>query len=151
MPLGERAMTKTDPALLLASGGEARSRRRSRILYGLFFFSLLLGLAVGVGMGMAEDGSLNFTHNIAWALAIMAGLLIAALSVWFYRWADEVEVLDNLWANTVALHVGFAVGVPWFFLAETGYAPPLKLSVLFLIIAGTAALYYTAVKLWRLK
>jgi hypothetical protein len=130
--------------------GEARSRRRRQIFVAIFAFSLLLGLAVGVGMGMAEGGDLTLTRETSWGLAAAAALLIAGFSVWFYRWVDEVEVQDNLWANTVGLHAGLAAGVPWAFLAHLGHAPDLDLSVLFLIIVGSAALYYTAVKLWRL-
>ena len=130
--------------------GEARSRRRRQIFVAIFAFSLLLGLAVGVGMGMAEDGGLKFTRETGWGVAAAAALLIAGFSVWFYRWVDEVEVQDNLWANTVGLHAGFTVGVPWAFLAHLGHAPQVNLSILFLIVAGSAALYYTAIKLWRL-
>jgi hypothetical protein len=110
--------------------GEARSRRRRQIFVAIFAFSLLLGLAVGVGMGMAEGGDLTLTRETSWGLAAAAALLIAGFSV--------------------GLHAGLAAGVPWAFLAHLGHAPDLDLSVLFLIIVGSAALYYTAVKLWRL-
>jgi len=130
--------------------GEARALRRRRVSAAIFVFSLLLGVAVGVSMGMAEEGGLKLTLQSAWGLAAAGALLIAGFSVWFYRWVDEVEVQDNLWANTVGLHVGLVVGVPWAFLAHLGHAPQVNLSILFLFIVGSTALYYTAVKLWRL-
>ncbi len=130
--------------------GEARALRRRRIYVATFVFSLLLGVAVGVSMAMAEEGELKLSLETAWGLAAAAALLIAGFSVWFYRWVDEVEVQDNLWANTVGLHVGLVVGVPWAFLAHLGHAPEVNLSLLFLFIVGAAALYYVAVKLWRL-
>jgi hypothetical protein len=143
-------MTAKETSLPPTFAGEARSRRRRRIFYAIFLFALILGLAVGVGMGLAEDGDLKFSSTTAWSLAAVGALLIGGFSIWFYKWADEVEVKDNLWANTVALHVAFAVGVPWAFLAEMGHAPSVSAIMLFLLMAGSAALYYTAVKLWRM-
>jgi hypothetical protein len=143
-------MTSKETCLLPTSAGEARSRGRRRIFYAIFLFSLFLGLVGGVSMGLTEDGDLKFSSTTAWSLAAFGALLIGGFSIWFYKWADEVEVKDNLWANTVALHVAFAVGVPWAFLAEMGYAPGVSPVILFLIMAGSAALYYTAVKLWRM-
>lgn len=130
--------------------GETRTHRRRRIFAAIVVFSLLLGVTVGVGMGMAEDGGLKLTLQTAWALAAAGALLIAGFSVWFYRWVDEVEVQDNLWANTVGLHVGLVVGAPWAFLAHLGHVPEVNLFLLVVLILGSTALYYTAVKLWRL-
>lgn len=130
--------------------GEARSRRRRRVFYAIFLFSLLLGLATGLALGLAKDGNLEFSRMTAWSLAAVGGLFIGGFSFWFYKWADEVEVQDNLWANTFGMHVAFAVGVPWAILAEMGHAPELSLPIVFLLTAGSAALYYSAIKLWRM-
>jgi hypothetical protein len=143
-------MTDIDPSSRLGSGGDVRAPDRRRIVYTIIVLSLLLGSAVGVGMVMFKGGALKFTPVTAWSLAALAALLIAGLSAWFYRWVDEVEVKDNLWANTVGLHVGFAIGAPWVFLADMGHAPEVSASILLLIIVGSGALYYTAVKLWRM-
>ena len=50
-------MTTQDTSSPLTAG-EVRARRRRRILFAIFFFSLFLGLAAGFGMGLAEDGGL---------------------------------------------------------------------------------------------
>ena len=143
-------MTDIDPSSRLESGKDVRGPNRRWIIYTIIVLSLLLGSAVGVGMVMFKEGALKFTPVTAWSLAALAALLIAGLSAWFYRWVDEVEVKDNLWANTVGLHIGFAIGAPWVVLAEMGHAPEVSASILLLIIVGSGALYYTAVKLWRM-
>ena len=143
-------MTAPDTSSPFTSSGEARSRRRRRVFYAICLFSLLLGLATGLGLGLAKDGDLEFSRMTAWSFAAIGGPLIGGVSFWFYKWADEVEVKDNLWANTFGMHVAFAVGVPWAILAEMGHASDLSLSIVFLLMAGSAALYYSAVKLWRM-
>ncbi len=142
-------MTTQDTSSPLTAG-EVRARRRRRVLSAIFFFSLILGLAAGFGMGLAEDGGLRLSRTTAWSLAALVGLSIGGFSIWFYKWVDEVEVKDNLWANTVGMHIAFAVGVPWAILAEMGHAPALSLSLILLLMAGSAALFYAAVKIWRM-
>ncbi len=143
-------MTEIDPSTRLASGEDVRAPRRRWINYAIIVLGLVLSLALGVGMGMSSGGALNFSLVTAWSLAALAALLIAVLSVGFYRWIDEVEVKDNLWANTVGIHVGLAIGAPWVFLADMGHAPAVSAPILLLIIVGSGALYYTAIKLWRM-
>jgi hypothetical protein len=143
-------MTEIDPSSRLESGGDVRAPDRRRIIYAIIVLGLVLSLALGVGMGMSSGGALNFSLVTAWSLAALAALLIAVLSVGFYRWIDEVEVKDNLWANTVGIHVGLAIGAPWVFLAEMGHAPAVSAPILLLIIVGSGALYYTVIKLWRM-
>ncbi len=143
-------MTTQDTSSLQSFSGEVRARRRRRILSAIFFFSLFLGLAAGFGMGLAEDGGLRLSRTTAWSLAALGGLSIGGFSIWFYKWVDEVEVKDNLWANTVGMHMALAVGVPWAILAEMGHAPSVSLPLLFLLMAGSAALFYAAVKIWRM-
>ena len=75
--------------------GEMRSLRRRRIFAATFVFSLLLGVAVSVSLGMAEDGGPRLTLESAWGLAAAAAPLIAGFSVWFYRGFDEVEVQNT--------------------------------------------------------
>ena len=143
-------MTEIDPSSRLESGGDVRAPDRRRIIYAIIVLGLVLSLALGVGMGMSSGGALNFSLVTAWSLAALAALLIAVLSVGFYRWIDEVEVKDNLWATTVGIHVGLAIGAPWVFLAEMGHAPAVSAPILLLIIVGSGALYYTVIKLWRM-
>jgi hypothetical protein len=143
-------MTEIDPSSRLESGGDVRAPDRRRIIYTIIVLGLVLSLALGVGMGMSSGGALNFSLVTAWSLAALAALLIAVLSVGFYRWIDEVEVKDNLWANTVGIHVGLAIGAPWVFLADMGYAPEVSPAILLLLIVGSGALYYTVIKLWRM-
>lgn len=47
-------MNAQDTSSPFTSSGEARSRRRRRVFYAIFLFSLLLGLAAGFGHAFLE-------------------------------------------------------------------------------------------------
>lgn len=132
------------------AAGESRSRRRRR-LFAIFIGAMLLaGLVIGVLAGMASVGDLKLTREAAWLLTGAGGLILSGLIFWFHRWIDEVENQDNLWANTVGLYAGLIGGGAWVFLAELGHAPRVDLGALFVLMFGSAALYYFAVKIWRM-
>lgn len=130
--------------------GESRARRRRRLFAILIGAMLLSGLVIGVLGGMASVGDLKLTREAASLLTGAGVLILSGLVFWFHRWIDEVENQDNLWANTVGLYTGLIGGGAWALLAELGHAPRVDLGAVFVLMAGSAALYYLAVKIWRM-
>jgi len=109
---------------------------------------LLLGFALGLGLGFSSAGDGRLPALPPAAVWIGVGLIAVAagaLTVVWIRRVDEVEVSDLLWSSFVGLQV-FAIVAPcWELLAATGAVPPVNGRAVYL---GTFAV--TAfVHLWR--
>jgi len=132
-----------------ARTGRARLTARNYVFFLMIAAGLVLGVVFAITLALSEDRILALSRERAW-LAVAAFIVLAAwLQIRFYRFVDEVEVKDNLWANTFGLHCALTGGVAWAFLARLGYAPPpngwLALAAPLLV----SALAYTVLKIRR--
>lgn len=100
--------------------GEQRlkSRRNKLIRYIVlaFVISAFAGAVIGMSSEWFKDGLIPF-----WLL-IVGWVAIVLAFAWFtrdyYRRIDELDLADNLWANTVALYFYFIVLFTWYFFHE---------------------------------
>ena len=100
-----------------------KARRMRLARYVLFGF--LVAVALGMGTGfvgtMVTDGAMP--------AAMLGGIwtLVLAASIWFsrdyFRKVDELDLLDNLWASTIALYAFFGAAATWFVFHDAGLAP----------------------------
>jgi len=137
------ASSPTAPA-----SGERKLRAQERRRGTLYVLMLLLGFALGLGLGFSSAGDGRLPALPPAAVWIGVGLIAVAagaLTVVWIRRVDEVEVSDLLWSSFVGLQV-FAIVAPcWELLAATGAVPPVNGRAVYL---GTFAV--TAfVHLWR--
>ena len=104
--------------------GEGEQRlQQSRNRYWRYFGVIMLTAAgVGVLTGALGDAFDNGYVPQAVFLAIIAAIAIGFVWLCFdyYRRLDEVDLMDNLWAATVALNAGFLVWFVWWVLGDAG-------------------------------
>ena len=80
--------------------GRARLKVRDNILS----FMIGAGLILGFVVALSEDSLKPMSRETAWLAVAAFVALVTLVQIWFYRFVDEVEVKDNLWANTIGLH-----------------------------------------------
>ena len=130
------------------ASGERKLRAQERRRGTLFVLMVLLGFALGLGLGFSSAGDGRLPALPPAAVWIGVGLIAVsagALTLVWLRRADEVEISDQLWSGFVGLQV-FAIGAPcWEMLAAAEAAPPVnRYVVYFTTTAVTLATY-----LWR--
>lgn len=112
-------MTDTDD---LATSGEQRLKIRRNSLLRYCALAFLVAALIGAATGMAghwfAEGRIP-----AWLLLVGTAVVVAGF-VWFsmdyYRRVDELDLLDNLWANTIALYSYFIILACWYFFHHAG-------------------------------
>ncbi|RPF70318.1 hypothetical protein [Aurantiacibacter spongiae] len=139
-------MTKpNEPAL----SGEERFRRKRRRFWGFYVASVLASMAVAGGLGLAaglfENGDLPGGAVIAIWIAAVLGF--AWFSWWWFRRIDEVDLLDNLWASTIAFYAYVIAFGSWTILGDTQLVPPVDHGLIALFSVGVLVLAYLARKL----
>ncbi|RDC59901.1 hypothetical protein HME9302_01098 [Alteripontixanthobacter maritimus] len=132
--------------------GEAKLRTKRNRFWRYstiaFVMSIFIGALNGWLLDQVKDGTLPM-----FALYILLGMMAAAF-VWFtrdyFRRIDEFDLLDNLWANTIALYGTMIVFFGWFALHDVGVLRSPDPLWLVMITVGLLLLSYTARKLgWR--
>lgn len=115
---------------------------------------LPIGFAIGFGAGYTE-GDFNAFWNWAPDWLVIALLVFAAATIlygsWrFYKSIDEVELLDNLWANSAAYGAYALLFPAWWVLGKTGIAPEPNHWLIFLAALGAGLVAYLGRK-WRAR
>jgi len=133
-------MTANNEATL--TGEERLKARRSRFLRFCaigFLVAMLVGLLSGMSTQWYRDGTISIWILLAMLIAAIAGFVYFTYD--YYRRVDELDLLDNLWANTAGLYGYFILFGSWFFLHDAGIvAPPNHL----LIAVATMAILFIA-------
>ncbi len=129
--------------------GRARLKVRDNILSFMIGAGLILGFILGFVVALSEDSLKPMSRETAWLAVAVFVALVTLGQIWFYRFVDEVEVKDNLWANTIGLHCALTGGVAWVFLNEFGYAPPVNGWWALAAVIGVSALAYIVLKIRR--
>lgn len=128
--------------------GEDRLRaRRAKFWKTIVVFMIVAAVAGFVsGLTTGFTGK-DITMIPALAVAgVIAGLVgFVALSVWFYRTVDELEVADNLWASMIGFYVYAAALPAWWALREAGVAPAINHWAIYIASVAAATIVY----LWR--
>lgn len=127
-----------------ALSGEEREKRRRRSFWrylGLAMAaSALAGLLSGYLSGSYLEGELPI------AVPLFAGVIALVGFVWFsvdyYRRVDELELMDNLWANLIGMHVGVLAIGGWWFLSDIDLVrAPSGIEALFVFVAAVGLSY----------
>ncbi len=141
----------TKPETTQMSGVERLRKRRNA-----FLRYCALGTLAGLILGLVSGASTEFYKNgdIPLALLIAMMVITAAGFVWFsvdyYRRVDEIDLLDNLWANTAGLYGGLIVFGSWTLLADTQVVGSPNAGVIVAASLAIALIAYVARKLgWR--
>lgn len=107
--------------------GEARhSARRRRFWLAITLFVVLGGVA-GFLLGLSErlsGAAIHATPEFTIAAVAVGIIALTALSIWFFRAVDELEVADNLWASLYGYYFYAAAFPSWWVLANADLAPP---------------------------
>ena len=134
-------MTNTDEAKL---SGEARLKTRRRKFFRYFTIAMIVAAAAGLLSGLAtsmyEDGALPI-----W-VPILATIVVVAGFVWFswdyFKRIDEIDLQDNLWANTIGMYVGVITFAAWWFVADLGLVDtPPAIAIVGIMFAATMVVY----------
>lgn len=136
-------MTNSKPSKKAESGEQKLVRRRRA-----FFLFVIFGLVVAAGAGLAsglvtakvEQGLIP-----EWAVYTMLAATAAGF-IWFgyryYHRIDELDLMDNLWANTVGIYVYVIITFVWMALDQAGIAsPPQHLPILISTIVASGLAY----------
>ncbi len=141
-------MTKTDrdPAAshepVTKSGEQMLNTRRGKF-WRLVVFGMVVATATGLALGIAS-AAITLGDIPSWVIVPLL-ILTAAGFVWFtlkyYRSIDEVDLLDNLWANTFGLYAIIIGAGGWLILAEIDIMPPVDIVAL---VTGTLFMTFAA-------
>ncbi len=130
------------------ASGERKLRAQERRRGILYMLMVLLGFALGLGLGFssARDGQWpTLPPALVWIGVCLIAVTAGVLTVVWLRRVDEVEVADLLWSGFCGLQF-FAIGAPcWELLAATGAAPPVNGHAVYLATFAVTA----CVHLWR--
>lgn len=129
--------------------GEARLRAR-RTKFILFVgagiaIAFIGGVFSGVFAALIEDAVIP-----AWTIWPLLAAVVAGFSWFTYRYyqkVDELDLADNLWANTFGLYFYIFAAPTWFLLNHLGQVPPPHHLGLLLATIGVAMLAYLIRKL----
>lgn len=141
-------MTRNDANL---SGEDRLKRRRARLArFGV------LGFVAGVIGGFATGalGRMAASGDIPTAVLAILWAAIMATAIWFtrdyFRQIDELDLLDNLWASTIALYAFLIAAGSWYVFHDIGLAPPPSFELLALFTFAILLVAYGLRKLgWR--
>ena len=142
----------TDPLKETSISGEEKLRARNTkiSLYAILMAAAGLSSAVlaAEAVKLVVDGTLPIAALYA-VLAVMLGIFIW-LTVEYFRRVEELDLLDNLWANTFGFYTILACAVGWAFINQAGAAPPPNGFVLIAVGAiGSVAGYIIRKLGWR--
>ena len=131
---------KIDTAL----SGEARERQRRRNFWRYFGLAMLASLFAGLVSGFASGAFLD--GELPLWVPLLAGAIVLLGFVWFsfdyYRRIDELDLMDNLWANLIGIHIGVPVIGGWWFLSEIDLTrAPTGIEALFVFMASVGLAY----------
>jgi hypothetical protein len=129
--------------------GEARLKQRRNRLVRYLALTLFAGFIGGVVTGWA--GRLATTEALPVPLFVGLWLAVLVAFVWFtrdyFRRVDELDLLDNLWASTIAVYAFFAAAGSWFVFHDIGIAPPPSGEALGLFTFAALLIAYAARKI----
>lgn len=126
-----------------AGSGEARLKARRNKFWTFVFAALVVaaiaGFASGFLVALIEDGSVP-------GLAVIPILVITVSGfVWFsyryYKKVDELDLADNLWANTFGIYFFIITPAGWQMLHDAGLTGPPHLWTIWIggiLVAGIA-------------
>ena len=131
------------------SEGEQRLRTQRNKYWRYLGVMALIAGCVGAFTGAIGDA---FEQGIVpqWVLLVALTVLVAGF-VWlcfdYYRRLDEVDLLDNLWCNTVAFNAGFLIWFVWWILADVGLTTQPSATPIMLTMMAISLIVYAARKL----
>jgi hypothetical protein len=141
-------MTSSDPALT----GEAKLKKRR----AAFLRYLAIALAVSVVVGLASGALASTIAMGAVPNAVMIGVLVVVVAgfSWFtrdyFRRIDEVDLQDNLWANTFGFYTYLVTLGSWYLLHDIGMMAEPQQYIIFAISCSALVISYGIRKLgWR--
>jgi len=138
-------MTKNDTA----PTGEERLKSRRRTFWRYVALAILVaiigGMLSGAAAALYEDGVIPL-----WLPLVMCALVFAGL-VWFtweyFRWIDELDRMDNLWAHLIGSYGCIFISGVWFFAAQLGLIPPPDALAIISLLIGLIVVAYVVRKL----
>lgn len=124
--------------------GEQKLRRRKKAFWTFLalgmVISLIAGLASGIVGANVEDGLLA-----PWVLFPIIGAITIGF-IWFsyryYKAIDELDLMDNMWANTFGMYGFVIIAGIWILLEQAKLTgPPETMFILFASIAISLLAY----------
>jgi DNA-binding XRE family transcriptional regulator len=129
--------------------GETSLKQRRSLFIGYLVLMLFASIVGGVITGSA--GRLMAAYTLPITVFLRLWLTVVIGFVWFtrdyFRRVDELDLLDNLWASTIALYTFFAAAGSWLILYEVGIAPPPEVEVLSIFTFAALLIAYAAHKI----
>lgn len=137
--------------------GEARSRQRRRRMIIFYSLSGFVGLALGFGLAMVEQGEGNFIKGDIAALSLepAAAIIVAlgflvglfAMPMWGFTQLDEHQLKNNLVSMSAGCMAAIAGYPIWATLAIGGLLPLPTAFGIFLLAFITMAVAYGVMRL----
>ncbi|WP_340587665.1 hypothetical protein [Erythrobacter alti] len=124
--------------------GESRLKARRRKFWRYFMIAMVMsagaGMLSGIASSMYEDGELPLWVPVSATIVIIAGL---SWFTWdYFRRIDEIDLQDNLWANTFGAYAGVITYLGWWFFADLGLVTqPTALGIILVMFVTTMAVY----------
>ena len=129
-------MTDTNEILT----GEQKLSRRRRGFWTYIGLAMVIAFGVGIVGGIASAMAISDVLS-PWAVYALWAVIVAGFA-WFtrdyFRRIDELDLLDNLWANTFGFYAYFIVAGSWLMFHSLGLAP--RPDSLIILIASLAVL-----------
>jgi len=141
-------MTNNDPTL----SGEARFKaKRSafwRYLGISFAVSLVAGIVLGTVVAVVAAGYVSVAlMGVIWLVAIIG---YAWFTRDYFRRIDELDLLDNLWASTIAFYVYVVTLGSWWLFHQIDVVSEPQQYIIAAVAGAALVLAYVARKLgWR--
>ncbi|MGB7419497.1 MAG: hypothetical protein WA918_09990 [Erythrobacter sp.] len=138
-------MTRND-AYLSSQTGEERLKSRRRRLWTFIVGGAVVALIIGMATGMATAAvNLGDVPNyIVFSLIALSVLAFIWFSYRYYARIDELDRLNNLWANTFGIYTYVIVTFVWHILAEAGIVAQVDYMSVFVITLIVTTLAYFA-------
>jgi undecaprenyl pyrophosphate phosphatase UppP len=129
--------------------GEMRLKKRKRAFWMFVGIGCLAAAIAGFASGFVgakvEQGMLP-----DWAILLIMAVVSCAF-IWFsytyYKKVDELDLTDNLWANTFGLYAYVIMAAGWVILQEAGIVGPPQHWPILIVTLLVALIAYTARRL----
>lgn len=127
--------------------GERRERQRRLWLWGSCAAIMLVSATIGFFTGFTEPEEgwipvLKTMPALVWAGVVLFNALFAWGSWVFFRYVDELELADNLWASMIGYYAYLMLFPFWWALARLDMAPePDGWIILIASLAVTSVVY----------